>query len=72
MDKLSVLLCAEKKTVCQLIFFNIFQQVPTVVVDTATYQIVISEAHRRVLAVIRQQTGLSVSQLVTYCFEKDL
>ncbi|WP_301107838.1 endonuclease [Sporosarcina sp.] len=70
LDKLNALFCAEKKTVCQVTIFNIFQQVSIVAVDTVAYQIVLSEAHREVLAMIRQQTGLSVSQLVTYCFEK--
>ncbi|GKV64843.1 MULTISPECIES: endonuclease [unclassified Sporosarcina] len=70
LDKLNTLLCAEKKTVCQLTIFNIFQQVSGVAVETAAYQIVISEVHREVLAMIRQQTGLSVSQLVTYCFQE--
>ncbi|GKV64848.1 MULTISPECIES: hypothetical protein [unclassified Sporosarcina] len=39
---------------------------------TAAYQIAITESHRSVLALIRQQTGLSVSQLVTYFFEVDI
>lgn len=67
--KLYSLLCEEKKSVCLQTIFKEFEYLLTVQ-DTKTvgYQIVIQESYRDLLARVRQQTGLSISLLVSYCF----
>lgn len=67
--KLHLLLCGEKKSVCLQTIFKEFEHL-LAVQDTKTvgYQIVIQEPYRDLLARVRQQTGLSVSLLVSYCF----
>ena len=67
--KLYSLLCEEKKSVCLHTIFKEFEHLLSVE-DTKTvgYQIVIQERYRDLLASVRQQTGLSVSLLVSYCF----
>ncbi|PIC65913.1 endonuclease [Sporosarcina sp. P16a] len=69
--KLYSLLCEEKKSVCLNTTFKEFEQL-TLVDDVPTigYQIVIQEPYCDLLARVRQQTGLSVSLLVEYCFLK--
>ncbi|WP_158232902.1 hypothetical protein [Sporosarcina sp. P2] len=67
--RLHSLLCEEKKSVCLHTIFKEFEQLLSVEDMTRVgYQIVIQESHRDLLARVRQQTGLSVSLLVSYCF----
>lgn len=58
-------------TVCTNHIFHTFLQLRSEPKDMNNYQIVIREAHRLNLARIRQQTGLTISELVEYCFRKN-
>lgn len=67
--QLHSLLCEEKKSVCLHTIFKEFEQLMSIQdITTVGYQIVIQESYRDLLARVRQQTGLSVSMLVSYCF----
>lgn len=71
-EKLSALSSLYKdpftRTVCPNHIFHTLQPFIQKQVKVNGYQIVIEQQHRTVLAKIRQQTGLTVSQLVEYCF----
>lgn len=56
-----------KKTCPENIFF-LFQHRKKKQDEVNGYQIVIDTQHRNLLAYIRQQTGLTISQLAAYCF----
>jgi len=68
LDNLNLLLKPSTKKVCPENIFTTFHHRLTRIEDTKGYQIVIAEHHRRLLASIRQQTGLTISQLAQYCF----
>ncbi|MCG7344359.1 endonuclease [Sporosarcina sp. ACRSL] len=56
------------RTVCLDHIFHTFHPLIRKQEKTIGYQIVIEQQHRTDLAKIRQQTGLTVSQLADYCF----
>ncbi|MDV6376979.1 hypothetical protein ORD22_01710 [Sporosarcina sp. GW1-11] len=67
--KLYSLFCLEKKSVCLHTIFKEFEQLASIKHTMAAgYQIVIQEPYRDLLAKVRQQTELSISLLVNYCF----
>lgn len=69
LHNLNLLLDPTTKRVCPKKIFLTFQHQLTETEDTKGYQIVITEHYRQWLASIRQQTGLTISQLVQYCFQ---
>lgn len=69
LKQLNRLLCPEGKIHFHSSVFKEFQKVNLEPSDSIAYQIVIQEKHRLILAQLRQQTGLTVSQLVEYCFK---
>ncbi|WP_318615790.1 endonuclease [Sporosarcina sp. YIM B06819] len=68
LNKLHTLFDSSTTEVCLQTIFPLFNLEKKEVGDVKEYQIVIDEKHRESLARIRQQTGLSVSQLAEYCF----
>ena len=55
-------------SICNEFIFDTFKLFNSKEQPVKSYQIVIQENHRYTLASIRQQTGLTVSKLVEYCF----
>lgn len=74
-DKLSSLLSLfidpVTNTVCNDDIFHTFLPFRAIQKEVNSYQIIIKDEHRINLARIRQQTGLTISQLAEYCFEKN-
>lgn len=68
LEKLSGLRCPKGKITCHSTLFKEFQQQSGGQAQMSAYQIIIQEPYRKTLANIRQKTGLTVSQLVAYCF----
>jgi len=68
LNNLSLLIDPTNNKICSKNIFSIFRHRLAEADDTKGYQIVIAEHHRHALANIRQQTGLTISQLVEYCF----
>jgi len=68
LDKLDTLFANSKKEVCIHTTFSTFNPLLAYREEAKSYQIIIDEDHRHTLARIRQQTGLTISQLTNYCF----
>lgn len=68
LDKLDTLFANSKKEVCIHTTFSTFNPLLAQRENANSYQIIIDENHRQTLAIIRQQTGLTISQLTNYCF----
>jgi len=68
LDKLDTLFANSKKEVCIPTTFSTFNPLLAQRENTKSYQIIIDENHRQTLAEIRQQTGLTISQLTNYYF----
>jgi len=68
LDKLDTLFVNSKKEVCIHTTFSTFNPLLAQRENANSYQIIIDENHRQTLAGIRQQTGLTISQLTNYCF----
>jgi len=68
LDKLDTLFANSTKEVCIHTTFSTFNPLLAKREYANSYQIIIDEKHRQTLARIRQQTGLSISQLTNYCF----
>ncbi|MBO0601195.1 endonuclease [Sporosarcina sp. E16_3] len=68
LDKLDTLFANSKKEVCIHTTFSTFNPLLSHKENANSYQIIIDEKHRQTLARIRQQTGLTISQLTNYCF----
>lgn len=62
-------LLKDDKTIDIPVIFNTFRHISATVPNVKAYQIVIEDTHRHRLSSIRQQTGLTVSKLVEYCFK---
>lgn len=69
LNNLDNLFSNSSKHVCIQNIFSIFTPIIENNKDVKGYQIIIDENHRQTLARIRQQTGLTISQLAQYCFE---
>ena len=69
LKNLDSLFSNSSKHVCIQGIFSIFTPIIENNKDVKGYQIIIDENHRQTLASIRQQTGLTISQLVQYCFK---
>ncbi len=68
LDKLDTLFANSKKEVCIHTTFSTFNPLLSHKENANSYQIIIDDNHRQTLARIRQQTGLTISQLTNYCF----
>ncbi|MEK4023914.1 endonuclease [Sporosarcina sp. FSL W7-1283] len=68
LNRLDTLICHDGKIVCHASLFKLFTENCSAVSEISAYQIRIQDFQREKLASIRQQTGLTVSQLVDYCF----
>lgn len=65
---LNTLFPANTDTICPEYIFNTFKIIRKTDQYFKSYQIILQDNHRLTLAKIRQQTGLTVSKLVEYCF----
>lgn len=73
-DKLHILnslLYEDTGTICPNLIFNAFKPILKTDQHLKSYQIILQDNHRLALGKFRQQTGLSVSKLVEYCFYTD-
>lgn len=68
LKNLNNLLYNSDENICIPTIFETFLLILTKRDDDKAYQIIIDASHRQKLAKIRQQTGLTISQLTEYCF----
>lgn len=68
LDKLHSLFDDRNMEICIQTIFSTFNPLLAHRDDVKGYQIIIHENHRHTLASIRQQTGITISQLTEYCF----
>lgn len=68
LHKLNTILTDETGSIWNEFIFDTFNTFRSTKQPMKSYQIIIEENHRYTLAKIRQQTGLTVSKLVEYCF----
>ncbi|WP_052483933.1 hypothetical protein [Bacillus sp. OxB-1] len=69
LSKLNTLfLDMETKSICRESIFHLFYPLLNQTTSMKSYQIIIHDDHKTALQRIRQLTGLTVSQLVGYCF----
>lgn len=69
LNSFNQLLCIDNCPVSVHHIFNIFNSFHTNTENRNSFQVVISEHHRQSLAMIRQQTGLTISKIIEYCFK---
>lgn len=72
LENLKHLFNDDGKTLCISTIYNTFSPMLETKTPTKSYQIVIREDYREMLAVIRQWTGLSVSLVVGWCFINEI
>lgn len=70
LNTLCTLFQHSNKQVSVPIIFAKFNPLLAKKINVTGYQIIIDENHRETLARIRQQTGLTISQLAEYCFRE--
>lgn len=58
----------EIKTICHEHLFQTLRPITEITTSTNSYQISIQEPHRSELAYLRERAGVTVSQLVIWCF----
>lgn len=68
---LSNLLSKDTGNICPDFIFDAFKPIRKTDQHLISYQIILQDNHRLALGKIPQQTGLSVSKLIEYCFYND-
>ncbi len=66
------LLSTSEEQICIATIHKLFSPILETKSEMNSYQIVIQQEHRKKLAVIRQRTGLTVSDLVRWCFSENM
>lgn len=60
----------QTKVICHERLFQTLRPITEVTTSTSSYQISIQEPYKSELAYLRQRTGLTVSELIIWCFNK--